>query len=187
MIEFIEDIHTYLVEGVITPSVTQIINRILGNEYKSVPYSVLNAKADYGKKMHEWIENFCLTGEYSDYTPTMELSCNQAVNIIEKNKIRIKSCEEMICYDDYYAGTYDMYGTVKGKKSLIDIKTTAKYNKEYLEWQLGMYKLAVENSGGKVEKCYCLWLPKRDLAKLIEVEPKSKDDIIEMLEKLGGE
>ena len=73
-----------------------------------------------------------------------------------------------------------MIAIVNDEECLIDIKTTAELDKEYLSWQLSMYELAI---GKKFKKLYCLWLPKGGLGKLIEIERIEKEEI----EKILGE
>ena len=177
-IEFFEDTHTYLVDGVIVPSVTQVIVEIIGNAYGEVPAAILKKKADYGTKVHRWIEKYAMTGETPKQSEMMKLSTDQYKHIAFKERIIIQSVEQAIAYGHRYAGTYDMYGTWKGAPTIFDIKTTVELNTEYLEWQLGMYKLAMTQP---VEKTACIWLPKGDVAQLVEIQPKSELEIIEML------
>jgi CRISPR/Cas system-associated exonuclease Cas4 (RecB family) len=73
-----------------------------------------------------------------------------------------------------------MIANINGPRSLVDIKTTSKLDVEALEWQLGMYQLAY---GETFEKCYCLWLPKKDLGRLVDIDPKSKEEILKVLEE----
>ena len=75
-----------------------------------------------------------------------------------------------------------MTGMVLGKHCLLDIKFTAELDKEYLSWQLGMYQLA---KGIIYDKCYCIWLPKKELGQLVEIVPKTKEEILKKLEELG--
>ena len=46
MIEFIDEPHIYLVNGVITPSVSEILHFIFPNKYKGVNRKILNKKAE---------------------------------------------------------------------------------------------------------------------------------------------
>ena len=46
-LEFIEEGHLYLYEGVIIPSVSEILRFIFPNKYKDIPEEVLNRKAEY--------------------------------------------------------------------------------------------------------------------------------------------
>ena len=41
MVEFIEEGHIYLVDGVIVPSVTQILHRVFPEKYEGIPKEVL--------------------------------------------------------------------------------------------------------------------------------------------------
>ena len=59
MIEFIEETHTYLVDGVITPSVTTLIHEIwMPSMYKGINADTLKRAASYGTKVHEMIEKW---------------------------------------------------------------------------------------------------------------------------------
>ena len=56
-IEFLEASHTYLVEGVIVPSVTTILGATLfKDKYKGIPAYILQNKADFGVNVHKAIE-----------------------------------------------------------------------------------------------------------------------------------
>ena len=166
--------HTYTVDGVCVPSVTTIIGDVLfPNAYQNVPESVLNAKADYGNKVHQWVEAYALTGVKKRQSALMKLTTTQVVKLFDRERIIIHSAEQVV-YNGRYAGTYDMYGTWHGVETLFDIKTTQVLNKRYLEWQLGMYKLALNKP---VEKCAVLWCPKGDVVELIEVQPKKAEEI----------
>ena len=158
------------------PSVTQILSWLYPNKYSGIPKEVLQDAAEYGNRIHEWVEHFALTGHKKRQTDYMRLSTYQAVEMIAARDMQIEACEQMIVGDGY-AGTYDMYGTVEGIPSLIDIKTTAKFDEEYLQWQLGMYGKALRENRIPVERCYCLWLPKAALAQFIQVSPKTDDEI----------
>ena len=181
MIEFLKDEHIYVVDGIVVPSVTQIISRILYDQYTDAPQKVLKKKAEYGTKIHEWVERYSTTGERLRQSEMMKLSTDQYMTMAFEERIIIQSVEQMIACGSRYAGTYDMYGTWKGSLTLFDIKTTAGLNEEYLAWQLGMYKMAMDQP---VEKCACIWLPKGDLAKLVEITPKTEEEIIDKLNEI---
>lgn len=185
MIEFLEDVHCYLVDGVFTPSVTQIVRTVAGEDYSKVPPAVLRRKASYGDKIHEWIEHYSMTGEELQQTDEMKLSTDQWKIIKDKFGITIQCCEEIVSFENHYAGKFDMFGyDSDGLKTLIDIKTTAKYDEEYLQWQLGMYKKAIKYTfGWDVDRCCCLWLPKKKMAILKDVLPKSDEEITEVVNK----
>jgi len=57
VIEFIKESHTYLVDGVITPSVSQILAAtIFKNKYANIPEFIMKRAAHYGTNVHNAIE-----------------------------------------------------------------------------------------------------------------------------------
>lgn len=72
-----------------------------------------------------------------------------------------------------------MIAKVNGKKYLIDIKTTAKLDKEYLSWQLSLYEKA---KGEQFDGLACIWLPKKELGQFVEIERKTRNEIKKILE-----
>lgn len=181
MLEYIDEAHLYLYNGVIIPSVSEILHKYLfKDKYKDVPESILKAKAEYGSKVHEAIEYLEKNNEMLEgLNIHQQLSIEQYLKIKEKYNLQVLKQEEMVCYKGIYAGRFDMLANVNGKECLIDIKTTAELDLEYLSWQLSLYELAY---GKKLEKLYALWLPKKGLGKLIEIERKSLEEIEKIIE-----
>ena len=56
MLEFEKETHTYLVDGIILKSVTQILAELFPLKYDNVPKEVLQNKANYGTELHKFIE-----------------------------------------------------------------------------------------------------------------------------------
>ena len=186
MIEFIEEKHLYLYNGVIIPSVSQILHeKIFPDKYKNIPERILKNKAIYGTQIHSAIEIYenmlkVVQKDEALYTATFMLSelqqesINDYLQLKEINKIEVIEQEQLICYKGIYAGRFDMIAKVDGEESLIDIKTTSQLDKEYLSWQLSLYELGY---GKRFKRLYCLWLPKKGKAKLVEIKRKSKKEI----------
>lgn len=185
-IEFIEETHQYLVNGILTPSVTTIIKWLYPYKYEGIPLSILKNKAEFGNKVHEAIE-LHTKGINKQLSPLEELSFNEYLKIKEKFNINPVINEKAVSYKYKYAGRLDMIADVNYTRCLIDIKTTAKVETELLEWQLGMYKLALEEEGIKIGYCYCLWLPKKSKGEFIKIFPKSKKQIEDMMERYEQE
>ena len=139
MIEYIDQEHIYLYNGEIIPSVTQILSFIFPDKYKGIPEHILKNKANYGTIIHEAIQMF----ENNLVLPKMnfiqEMSFREYLKIKSRHKIEVIDQEQIIHYKDIYAGRYDMSANVNGEYSLIDIKTTAELDIEYLSWQLSLY------------------------------------------------
>ena len=185
MIEFIEEGHLYLQEGILVPSVSEILRFIFPDKYKGIPGYILKNAATFGTNIHKAIELF-ETDPLAEinFTDIKETLCfEQYLKVKKKFNINPVKQEEIIHYKHHYAGTYDMLADVNYHRCLVDIKTTAKMDIESLEWQLGMYKLALEESGTKIAKCYCLWLPKGNLGELREITPKSKNQIMKVIQE----
>lgn len=186
MIEFIEETHTYLYNGVIIPSVSEILGFIFPNKYKDIPTEILNSKAEYGSLVHKLTEELDngktieeLKKEYQ-FSYVIEVSLEQHLKINKEWGIETISQEQRVCYKGLFGGTYDKEAYVKSELSLIDKKTTAELDKEYLSWQLSYYELA---KGKKYKKLYVEWLPKKELGQLVEIERKSKEELLNKLKE----
>lgn len=188
MIKFIKEQHLYLVDGILVKSVTQILQLIFPDKYKNVDEKILNKKASFGTEGHSIIEkldvsdiniakNQALTIKNKD----LEVCIREYLRLVEKHKIEPLEHEKMVSYKYLFCGTLDLIANIEGTRSLCDIKFTAELDKEYLSWQLGMYALALNET---FEKYYCIWLPKKELGQLVEIKPKTKEEILKKLEEL---
>ena len=173
-IEFIEETHQYLLDGVIVPSVSSIIAWYFGDKYKDVPTDVLRKAAEYGTNVHNAIEEYIETGIVSEKFTQQVIDY---IGLEDENTIIIENSEQMVHYEDFYAGRYDLLGQVNYEPSLIDIKTTYAVDKEHLALQLGLYRMAL----GRELKCYCLWLPKTGRGQLIEIAPYTNEQLKSIL------
>lgn len=189
MVEFIEDGHLYLISGILVPSVSDILNFIFPNKYSNVPRQILNSKAEYGSRVHEAIEHLEKGETLPQLNYLQEASLEQWKKLKSENKIEVIEQEKMVNYGSHYCGRFDMIANVNGAYSLCDIKTTAKLDKESLSWQLSFYALAhnPDKYETEFEKFYAIWLPKRELGEVIEIERKTKEELLKMLKKFEEE
>lgn len=188
MIEFIKDQHLYLVDGILVSSVTQILQLIFPNKYKNIDKTTLNKKASFGTEGHSIIEkldvsdmNIAKNQVLGIKNKDLEVCIREYLRLVEKHKIEPLEHEKMVSYKYLFCGTLDLIANIEGTRSLCDIKFTAELDKEYLSWQLGMYALALNET---FEKYYCIWLPKKELGQLVEIKPKTKEEILKKLEEL---
>ena len=180
MLEFNEETHTYYLDGIKLPCVSDILHIIFPNKYKGIDNQILSNKAHYGSIVHKAIECLEQDLEMPEMNIFQELSIEQYKKLKEKYNIEVLSQEQKVHYRELYAGTYDMEANINNIHSLVDIKTTAELDKEYLSWQLSYYEMAI---GKRFKKLYCLWLPKKDLGQLVEVKRKSKKELLKKLEE----
>lgn len=185
MVEFIEDGHLYLISGILVPSVSEILNFIFPDKYSNVPRQILNSKAEYGSRVHEAIECLEKGNKLPQLNYLQEASISQYKTLKSKNKIVVIEQEKMVNYGSHYCGRFDMIANVNGAYSLCDIKTTANLDKESLSWQLSFYALAHNHDKYETEfeKFYAIWLPKRELGEVVEIEKKPKEELLEMLKR----
>ena len=192
MIEFIEEIHQYLVDGILVPSVTQILKKIFPTKYENVDKKILDEKSQYGTKLHKCIEiiekkkpkrPIAYCKKYIGINIYQEESLKQYLKIKEQYNIKVLESEKKVQYKGLYGGTLDIKGEVNGCKALIDIKTTYELDKEYVSWQNSYYELADE----PVDDLYCLWLPKGHLGGLYKVDRKKKKKLLQVIEEENNE
>lgn len=188
-LEFIEEGHLYLYKGVIIPSVSEILKFIFPNKYENIPFQILKEKSVFGTKVHEVVEILereqtfdigALKQEIEGINYIIESSIEQYLKLKKEYEIEMIEQEQMVHYKNLYAGRFDMVAKIKGEKSLCDIKTTAELDEEYLSWQLSFYELA---KGQKYEKFYAIWLPKKELGQVVEIERKSKEELLNKLKE----
>lgn len=190
-ITFLEEPHIYLVDGVITPSVSEILHYIFPDKYKGVNRKILNKKAEYGTTIHESIEMyeaniktmslkeaFDVVIQAKELSYIQEASLRQYLKLKTRYNIEVLEQEMMIQYEKKYAGRFDMVANVNGTLSLCDIKTTAELDEEYLSYQLSYYEMAM---GKKFDKLYAIWLPKKDIGQVVEIKRKPREVLIKKL------
>lgn len=140
-LEFIDETHTYLVDGVIVPSITQMLNVKFGGKYWGVSERVLADAAAKGTEVHEAIEKLCTTGEYEDLKEVRNFMFLQKQYKFKalKNEIPVI----LFMHDEpIAAGRLDLVLSMDGATGLGDIKRTATLDKDYLAYQLNLYRIA---------------------------------------------
>ncbi len=146
-LEYYDDEHIYLVDGVIVPSITQILKVKFGNKYKAVNTAVLKQASERGTEVHEAIELFCREGVDSELTEVrnfkflkkkynFEVTQNEVPVILFKNDRPIG------------AGRLDLVLRMDDKIGGADIKRTSVLDKEYLAYQLNLYRIAYRQCYG---------------------------------------
>ena len=115
----------------------------VGNEKAD---QISNEAKDTGKLVHEILERH-LKGEQivSESYPIPIRKCLSAFRVWEKkNKFKVLKTEQLVWSDKYeYAGTFDALGTLDGKLTIIDFKTSKQIWPDY-GLQLSAYKFAEE-------------------------------------------
>lgn len=154
VLEYFDDEHVYLVDGVIVPSITQILKCKFGGKYNGVSKSVLQKASEKGTMVHEAIEKYCKYGYESDLPELRNFKFLQRAykfDVIE-NEVPV-----ILSFDGkpVSAGRLDLViekigedGVLHGERGIADIKRTSTLDKEYLAYQLNLYRIAYQQCYG---------------------------------------
>ena len=188
-IEYIDELHLYLVNGVITPSVTQLLQKKFPNKYTGIPARILEEKCKFGNSVHEFIEMVSRgeTPSLDNYPIHERLCCEQFLKLQKNHSIHSLRNEMLIHYKDKYCGRLDLIALIDDMYCLCDVKTTAKLDEEYLKYQLGLYYYALKEMGFvdivDFDKFIAIWLPKKELGKLIEISKLTQEEFDEFMKE----
>lgn len=154
VLEYFDDEHVYLVDGVIVPSITQILKYKFVGKYNGVSKSVLQKASEKGTMVHEAIEKYCKYGYESDLPELRNFKFLQRAykfDVIE-NEVPV-----ILSFDGkpVSAGRLDLViekigedGVLYGERGIADIKRTSTLDKEYLAYQLNLYRIAYQQCYG---------------------------------------
>lgn len=142
-LDYLDDIHQYIVDGICVPSITQCLKIRFKNKYATVDASTLKRASERGTEAHRCIEEWCKEGKESDLPELrnfkflkkqygFEIVSNEIPVILFKDG-------EAVC-----AGRLDLVLRLNGQLGLGDIKRTSTLDKEYLGYQLNLYRLAYQ-------------------------------------------
>lgn len=142
-LEYFDSEHIYLVDGVIVPSITQILKIKFGGKYQGIDKEVLKRASDAGTAVHEAIEFFCKTGLDNGLPEVRNFNF---LSKAYKFKVLENEVPIILFKDDepISAGRLDLVLEMNGEKGGADIKRTSSLDKEYLFYQLNLYRIGYQ-------------------------------------------
>lgn len=145
-LEFDDEAHGYIVNGIITPSVSSILKRKF-DDYVDVPFKILEAAADKGTAMHKAIEVYEKTGKESDLQEFHNYLFLKKYFKIEnvENELPVAYFEDGL---PVFAGTIDQVCEIDGVLAINDFKRVSAPNKEKIAYQVNLYRLAYNQTFG---------------------------------------
>lgn len=186
LLEYIDETHTYIYDGVILPSITQMLKFKFGNKYNSVDEKVLKRAAEKGTAVHQAIEDY--EKRNIDDEACVELRNYKFLKKQFDFKCLDNEVPIVLFYKDkpIAAGRVDLIIEDKGKVGIADIKRTSVFDKEYVAYQTNLYRLGYQQSYG-IEISFLRGIHLRDkVRKYIEL-PIKEEMMLEFIEKyLGG-
>lgn len=180
-LEYFDETHTYLYDGLMLPSVSQILGAKFRNEYASVPPAVLNNAAQRGTAVHKAIENYNNSG-YDDGSEAV-----RNFRFLQKQygfEVLDSELPIVIFKDDIpiACGRLDMTMFIDGQIGIADIKTVSTLNKEKIAYQLNLYRIGLMQSFG-VDAQFLKIIHLRDGIRKVIDSPINEDLTWELIDK----
>lgn len=168
VLEYIDETHTYLYDGIVLPSITQLLKVKFGSKYDGIPKATLERAAELGTAVHKAIEDFERQGIETDLPELRNWKfLKKAYNFgCLDNEVPV------VLFNDgeaVAAGRLDLVLVEKGCIGLGDIKRTSTLDKNYLAYQLNCYRVAYTQCYG-AEICFLRGVHLRnDVRKYIDI------------------
>ena len=149
LLEYIDESHTYIFNGVILPSITQILKVKFGNKYLGISNSTLERAANLGTEVHKAIEDYETKGieniELKELRNYVFLKVRNNFKCL-KNEVPI-----VLFLDDkpVAAGRVDLILEQNGQVGIADIKRTSTFDKEYVAYQTNLYRIGYQQTYGE--------------------------------------
>lgn len=189
LLEYIDDTHTYVYDGVILPSITQILKVKFGNKYNGVSKDVLQKASERGTKVHQAIEDY-------EKRSIDDTECKELRNYkLLKNRFNFECLDNevpiVLFLNDkpVCAGRIDLIIKENENVGIADIKRTSVFDKEYVAYQTNLYRIGYQQCYGiKVSFLKGLHL-RDDIRKYIDLpinEGMSLDLVKKYLEESNG-
>lgn len=180
-LDFIEDTHTYLIEGEKVESITQLLGRVFPNKYKDIHPEVLKKASERGTQVHRAIEAYCKgfddgSDEVKDFN---FLRKHYGFQVLENELPMILDFGGKT-----FAGTCDLILKMDDVLSVADIKTTSELDKNYLGYQLNLYRLGViQCYGYDIKELYGIHI--RDgKRKLVKIPVVTEEQLYESIKDI---
>lgn len=157
-VEYLEQSHLYLVNGVIVPSITTILKTKFPMD-DSIPEDVLDNARQRGNRVHKEIEDYETKGDVAtdsiELTNYIKLKARHSFDVVDVEKIVVLEIDG----NPVAAGRLDQLITINNELAINDIKSTSKLNTMYLYYQTNLYRIAHNQTyGTNIQKCYATHL-----------------------------
>jgi hypothetical protein len=173
-----KDAHEYFFKGHELSGITGLVGKKLKKKFEST--FVEEGRAQ-GSHIHDAIEYYIRTGLLSSVHPAARWAINELKGFEEDGH---KLYSEVLVSDfKQYASAIDILDVVKDNQVIIFDTKAGNFSRDYVSWQLGVYKYFLEGTTDyEVMSCYCLSTKDRDFYPII---PRSAADVKGLLYKVG--
>lgn len=160
MLSFTEENHEYKFDGIVVPSVTQVIKGAGLVNFDYVSKELLEEKADLGSKVHKTTELYDMgILDLDELHPTLKAYLDGWINFKKDFGFTHTEIETEYYHPKYkFAGRLDRVGMINGKLSIVDIKSGAKHKSHSI--QTAAYQLLYDFKPKKeqIKKRYAVYL-----------------------------
>lgn len=157
-VAFNETEHTYTnADGKQLSGVTALLKRqLFANKYRGIDETTLAKAAERGNLVHRAIEMYETLGVGSDSRPEIR----DYIRLKEESGLKVVATEFLVSDEENVASSIDLVCEREGIV-ITDVKCTSSLDREYLSWQLSIYKylFLLKNPGEKVVGLAACWLP----------------------------
>ena len=157
---FIPESHTYIYDGAVIPSVSQIVSKLFPSTYKDVDPFILQQAANKGILLHEEIERYeteGVRGRSEEFKNYIKIKNDYDFKVIKNEQmILIEHEGKPLC-----AGRLDMIidSLQEIGCGIADIKRTYDLHMDRLKVQLNLYKIGYEQTYQKdIQYLRCIHL-----------------------------
>ena len=158
MLKFFDESHTYEYNGLVVPSVSEILRFMSREVYGDINKYILDRAAERGTAVHaatQVLDEHGLVDCPEEICGYLEAY----VAFRREHSAEWKYIEKPLAHPDLlYAGTIDRAGVVDGLSTIVDIKTNSAVKKPLVKAQLNGYKLLMDTIGFKANRLCCLQL-----------------------------
>ena len=177
--------HTYLntETGAYLQGITStLIHRLNPDKYKGIPEDVLRQAAERGSKIHEELELIETIG----IDPITQEGRNYLA-LKEQHGLEFLRGEHTVSDMEHYATNIDAIFKEPGRKKnvvdIVDYKTTSKFDRDSVSWQLSIsaFFLELNNPHITVKRLFGIWL-RGDIAQLIEVPRRTNEEVLALIQ-----
>lgn len=184
-VEFNELNHTYTNEnGKQLSGVTALLKRqLFADKYSGVSEATLAKAAERGNLIHRQIEMYeTFQGGAVESSPELETY----VRLRDEWGFKVIATEFLVSDDENVASAIDLVFDKDDLVWLWDTKTTSSLDREYLSWQLSIYKylFLLKNPKAKIGGLGVCWLPKPQYGtpKMMLIEEKPMEWVKDLIE-----
>lgn len=167
---FFDETHTYTVDGETVPSVSELTRFISREIYGELNQIVVDNAAVRGTAVHKATEILDKYGK-AEITEDIAPYLKAYIAFRKEHKCEWEKIEYATCHPGkLYAGTLDRIGTVDGKLTVLDIKTTGTIDPQHRALygaQLNLYRKMLPEKA--IEKLYVLQVKKDGTYKLYDL------------------